>query len=152
MTKINVYLNSKELSITCLLNNYVNFAGKIRNDFNIDMIYFFYLGDSSRILGNVQCNQEDNKIWNIRKNEVKKALGECGPSCWGGAQCTTECMLKKTELSTKCANCFGNFAGCGKSNCSWSCMFGTTTSSCINCVKKYCVDGFKRCSGLSSPM
>ena len=107
--------------------------------------------ETGRILGAGQCNQEDKEIWNSNGKEAQKALDSCGTSCWGGAECTDKCMMKKTELSTKCANCFGSFAGCGKSNCLWKCIFGKT-EGCIKCVKEYCVDGFIKCSGLSSPM
>ena len=99
-----------------------------------------------------QCNEGDKVSWKARRNEVTKALNECGSSCWGEAQCTSDCMMKKTELSTKCANCFGSFSGCGRSQCWLSCMFNPTSQGCVSCVTQYCVDAFIKCSGLSSPM
>ena len=129
---------------TCLLRDSKNFFLFWSNNI------LFNSGDTGRILRAGQCNQEDKEIWDSKNKEVKNALDSCGMDCWGAAKCTEKCMMEKTELSTKCADCFGSFAGCGKSNCLWKCIFGKT-EGCIKCVKEYCVDGFVKCSGLSSP-
>ena len=97
------------------------------------------------------CDSKDKTIWNTRNMDAKKALNYCGNHCMGGVQCTSDCIRNKEGFSIKCSDCFGNFSGCTVSNCVWKCALNSLSHSCINCVKRYCVKSFLKCSGLSSP-
>ena len=100
----------------------------------------------------VLCNKADKNIWNNKRNESKVALGTCGTSCWGDANCVADCMKKKLGVSDQCSSCFGTFSGCGKSNCLGSCAFCRTCKPCIDCMMKHCEGSFIKCSGLASPL
>merc|ERR1712209_223028 len=78
-----------------------------------------------KVRGRGLCNKKDKVIWNTKTSEVKKALSKCGPSCWGKAECTSKCMMKKEGLSPSCADCFGKFSGCARSNCMWKCWINS---------------------------
>ena len=88
----------------------------------------------------------DKKMWNKEDKEAQKALHYCGPHCWGGVECTADCMIEKENFTKKCAECFGKFSGCIAANCVSKCWPDSLTACCINCVKDHCVKSFMKCS------
>ena len=94
-----------------------------------------------------RCNGEDANITETNEAEVINALRNCaGWTCTG--ECAATCIKKKLGLSVECASCFGGISSCARENCKWECILSTTSSKCLNCVKRNCEKPFKDCSGL----
>ena len=96
---------------------------------------------------NSLCNINDKENWTIKgRNALNNCKGE-GEERW-----TTECM-KQEGFSQQCSNCFGKLMACARSKCVLRCCLGfcKLARTCLTCAKDYCMDSFRKCSGLSSP-
>ncbi|MEM7138825.1 MAG: hypothetical protein AAF500_19770 [Myxococcota bacterium] len=67
------------------------------------------------------------------------------------AQCVSDCIEERVVgLSTECAACYGDAAGCGLSQfCFGLCQVDTCSVGCLNCLGfAGCSDSFETCRGL----
>merc|ERR1719201_2469542 len=58
----------------------------------------------------------------------------------------SDCVHKRTELSTTCSSCFGAISGCVYKNCVMHCL-DAKAPACISCTKQYCLADFVTCTG-----
>merc|ERR1711982_216340 len=63
-----------------------------------------------------------------------------------GEDCMTDCVHKRTSLSTTCSSCFGQISGCVFKNCVMHCI-DAKAPGCISCTKQYCLKDFVNCTG-----
>jgi len=82
------------------------------------------------------------------------AVITCFPNCSPDViaafdQCVADCTEEATGLSTACAGCYGEWAGCGGEVCVPECVGGGTQPPCIDCLfAAGCSGRFDACSGL----
>ena len=82
------------------------------------------------------------------------AVIACFPNCSPDViaafdQCVASCTEGATGLSTDCAGCYGELAGCGGETCVPECAGGGTQPPCIDCLfYAGCVGRFDACTGL----
>ncbi|KAF4691949.1 hypothetical protein FOZ60_014436 [Perkinsus olseni] len=81
------------------------------------------------------------------------SLTGCAKKEWGNAKKTTRCLLNDpmNKLSQPCASCFGNFQNCAKDECWYTCMWSSTSSSCLSCIdNSKCPGELATCSGYTA--
>ena len=96
------------------------------------------------------CSDFDKKYYVHKNNKLfLKSWKKCGKKSWGSSNRATRCMVKKMPgISKNCAQCFGNVVGCAKSNCFWSCLFGSQ-EKCQACSIQNCFNDLYQCTGLN---
>lgn len=88
------------------------------------------------------------------RNRFYDHLLSCSLSNFGAGEATIKCVQEKMktenrQLSDQCLRCFKESVQCGRSNCTFSCMFSSACGdTCFNCGVKYCQDNLKTCTGL----
>ena len=86
--------------------------------------------------------------------EEVAAVIRCFPNCSPDViaaldQCVADCTDGATGLSTECAGCYGEWAGCGAEVCVPECAGGGMQPQCIDCLfYAGCTGRFDACSGL----
>ena len=82
------------------------------------------------------------------------AVIACYPNCSPDViaafnQCLTTCTAGASGLSTECAGCYGDWAGCGAQVCVPECAGGVGSPSCTDCLSASgCTGLFNACTGL----
>lgn len=113
-------------------------------------IILILLSISTPVIAQGNCTHSDVSHHIHRGNTAfEKNWAECGMKTWGAAQATTDCLLEiyGQTLSRPCASCFGDSAGCMRSNC-WLYCFGGRGPACNNCGAQYCQEPLERCTGI----
>ena len=70
-----------------------------------------------------------------------------------GRKKAQKCMIKKTNLSEKCLDCWLDNMECTKKNCLFKCLLATITTSsslyneCLKCDENKCGKEFLKCAG-----
>lgn len=65
------------------------------------------------------------------------------------ALCVTECVQAEVGISTECATCFGDVAGCGVENGCLGCENDSCSASCLGCLNGgACLDALDACTGI----
>lgn len=105
-------------------------------------------GDPEVLAG--RCGAPDRRDHIYRTNRAFAVkFQECGRAAWGEAVETAKCLVDAYPTLTKpCAGCFGDFVGCAKDNCFWSCMLDSKGEACRKCAIDNCEAGLSRCSGV----
>jgi hypothetical protein len=108
---------------------------------------------------NVACDPElDGVCQNpmdcpfVESGEAREAAGACGLSCLlvEDPECPVDCMLmeKGLDMSSECADCYGDAATCGIMECAAPCMT-PESAECQECLMESgCRETFNECSGL----
>eukprot|EP00931_Biecheleriopsis_adriatica_P068288 TRINITY_DN42262_c0_g1_i1.p1 TRINITY_DN42262_c0_g1~~TRINITY_DN42262_c0_g1_i1.p1 ORF type:complete len:212 (+),score=45.66 TRINITY_DN42262_c0_g1_i1:54-689(+) len=120
------------------------------------------------------CSAGDSKIWNDGlKSNIEPVVKECiSKGIPGGAGttkersdcfnafaredaagkmggdapiCVSDCVAKKTGLSSSCSDCFGQRAVCTFKNCMFKCM-DSGSDSCKQCGTENCAEAFELCT------
>merc|ERR1719215_2103312 len=109
-------------------------------------------------------NNADDEIYKVIKNNISNIQKDCimngAPGvnytqhCLkkfiesepAGEACMSDCVHKKTELSTTCSSCFGSISGCVYKNCVMHCL-DAKAPACLSCTKQYCLKDFVSCTG-----
>jgi len=98
----------------------------------------------------LQCTFQDI-YYHLQRNNHTFALTweKCGHDSWGSTEATTQCIMKAyPSMTQSCVSCFGNYAGCARSNCWFQCI-GGSTPRCESCVKESCAQTLEVCTGVS---
>ena len=78
--------------------------------------------------------------------------GTCGKECLmngGGEDCSRDCILKKLDMSSECAQCYADTVACTIKECLGVCLADPEATACKECqVEKGCRAAFDECSGL----
>merc|ERR1739845_127559 len=110
--------------------------------------------------GNLCMNDDDQKVYQTIKANISNVQKDCiftgvkGDSCFKhfmgsakeGQDCVSDCVDKKTSLSTTCSSCFGQISACVYSNCVMHCL-DAKSPDCISCTKDHCKKDFVTCTG-----
>jgi hypothetical protein len=79
--------------------------------------------------------------------DVSDAVGTCAGDCFGGEECTTNCVVDATDLSPECSACYGEVTACTSSNCAFQCL-GGESEGCEQCRDEAgCTAAFDDCAG-----
>merc|ERR1719282_801595 len=111
------------------------------------------------------CKDEaDDRIYSVIKSNISNIQKDCimngapgvnytqhclrkfGEGVPAGEACMSDCVHKRTELSTTCSSCFGAISGCVYKNCVMHCL-DAKAPACISCTKQYCLKDFVACTG-----
>jgi len=98
------------------------------------------------------CNNESD-LATLRAEETTLAgkIQACVFQCLAsGASCSSNCLQQSTELSSGCADCFGEVIACTITNCATQC-FDATSQACTTCRNQYCTPAFESCAGIEQP-
>jgi hypothetical protein len=82
--------------------------------------------------------------------DVEMVTGSCAEGCFGGGDCTRDCLIEMTMISMPCAQCFGDVVACTAMMCTFECLGGGDSPECMACRdSRGCSAAFATCSGLS---
>lgn len=94
------------------------------------------------------CNNTDDKdVLKKKWDEFSDILEKCARSCWGGKECTVECIVKTLGTSKDCSECFADTVVCTAKKCFTDCITGKTPK-CLECRAKHCDPELLQCTGL----
>jgi hypothetical protein len=110
---------------------------------------------------NVACDPEVEGVCQnardcplVESGQARQVAGTCGLSCLISSpedpECPVDCMLVEEELdmSSECADCYGDAAMCGIMECAAPCM-APESADCQECLMESgCRETFNECSGL----
>ncbi|KAF4655120.1 hypothetical protein FOZ61_007758 [Perkinsus olseni] len=111
------------------------------------------LGKLSSLPALGQCSARDHDFWSSYGQTFSDFLTGCAKKEWGNAEKTTRCLLDDpmNKLSQPCASCFGDFQNCAKDECWYTCMWSSTSSSCLSCIdNSKCPGELATCSGYTA--
>lgn len=97
-----------------------------------------------------QCSANDKEkfIHRTHPTFAEKVRG-CGRASLGDKADTAKCLCKEhPELTSDCANCWGDTVACTKEECTWECMFNDRSDDCRRCSKEKCVPALAACTGV----
>jgi hypothetical protein len=96
------------------------------------------------------CSALDKTTYLYRDNKAfALTWASCGKESWGDGTRAAQCINKAYPgLTAACAGCFGEFVGCSRANCLFSCMGNPDSESCKNCSLEHCMGGLSRCTGV----
>lgn len=97
------------------------------------------------------CDAKDISLFGNNAS-FSDVWGRCARSSWGNVQETSECIKKNdySALSDTCVSCFGNFAGCGRDNCKWTCLGANESQKCKDCGWQKCGAEWEKCTGVTT--
>jgi hypothetical protein len=109
--------------------------------------------------GNVMCDptedgvcQNDTDCPGVASGAVRMAAGVCGLGESISAKdsaCAIACIVKATDATEACADCYGAAVACTLKNCFLECKDDPEADECKACqVDKGCRGAFNTCSGL----
>lgn len=103
--------------------------------------------------GNGDCNEADQNDTIKRDSPAfVKNWHHCGRKSLGMAASFNKCLQEKhINISLTCINCFGEFVGCTRSNCLFSCI-GFSDKWCERCALESCEAPLVTCTGVSKEM
>ena len=97
------------------------------------------------------CNDEsDLGALKSHASDAYSVISGCAIKCLTGHSCTQSCIASGLGVSSPCAGCFADDAGCTLKNCALSCA-GGASDSCKNCSSTHCLSTFDSCAGVSPP-
>ncbi len=109
-------------------------------------------GDATGDVGpTAGCGQAE---WQSTLNDgFITALGKCGTGCIQAltAQCLSDCIATSGNLSTPCADCFGELGVCVGNKCLTECLTSQTSQQCKDCAAQNCGNALSTCSGFPAP-
>ncbi|KAF4710017.1 hypothetical protein FOZ62_030562 [Perkinsus olseni] len=111
------------------------------------------LGKLSSLPALGQCSARDHDFWSSYGQTFSDFLTGCAKKEWGNAEKTTRCLLDDpmNKLSQPCASCFGDFQNCAKDECWYTCMWSSTSNSCLSCIdNSKCPGELATCSGYTA--
>lgn len=80
--------------------------------------------------------------------DIEMVAGDCASGCFGGGQCTADCLVDGPGLTPACAQCWGDVTACTSGNCALQCL-GGDSPQCESCRDANgCTAAFDTCSGL----
>ena len=90
----------------------------------------------------------------LETQDVSAAALTCALGCIGQDEgCVEKCVWESTGLSTGCAQCVGELANCGLSNCVAQCAADPGAADCLACQQESgCFTAFEECAGVVAPV
>ncbi len=82
---------------------------------------------------------------------VTSIAQDCGIGCIGDAdsrQCSIDCIVMDSDVSSPCAGCYGDVVICSIENCLGACGAGPNSAACAECQEDNCLGDFYTCTGL----
>ena len=97
------------------------------------------------------CTRADRTLLKSANHQFAADLENCGIKAWGNGEKASECLKSLyPNLSTGCANCFGEFVNCSRDHCKWACLSDPRSSKCSDCASEHCSAALVTCTGLAA--
>merc|ERR1719188_2845476 len=107
-----------------------------------------------------KCTSRDSRIIDQKgpgnaAGSMSKIVADCSSSAWSfwwgfDTKWASNCVRRKTGMSSRCADCYGKAGNYGYSNCKVACLFSWCGNGCLDCVKPY-ESTLTSCLGRPSP-
>ena len=100
------------------------------------------------MMGSGACTNSAD-LARMEMHDMDMVVGDCAGGCFGGADCSRDCVIKRTMISMACGQCWGEVVGCTSSMCAFDCFDGDSPACAMCRDSSGCTAAFEMCSGLT---
>eukprot|EP00727_Mastigamoeba_balamuthi_P011062 m51a1_g6579 hypothetical protein (123) ;mRNA; r:207752-208184 len=93
-------------------------------------------------------NSGDRSVLAAQAATFAQTLQTCATQCSSRACCTTACLSTATQLTTSCAECFGEYRACVDRHCARACSVHPMGQACLDCQAGICMTTLVACASI----